>query len=110
MGQERIVCCIALDGSELSADTVARLGADIREQGPNASCIVIDCSKVEVCTPDGLSALLELGARVTGMWRVVLAALGRPFLRHAIDVGLAERFAIYASVEAAKQALREQGD
>jgi hypothetical protein len=72
--------------------------------------MVVDCSKIEALTPDGLAALLELGARVAGMWRVVLASLNRVFLRHAIDVGLAERFAIYASVEAAKQALHEQGD
>ena len=110
MGQDRIVCCIAVESSELNAESVARLGARIRDEGPNASCMVVDCSKVEALTPDGLAALLELGARVAGMWRVVLASLNRVFLRHAIDVGLAERFAIYASVEAAKQALREQGD
>ena len=108
MGQDRIVCCIALDGSELNGASVARLGAQIRELGPNASCMVVDCSKVAAITPDGLAALLELGARVAGMWHVVLAELNRTFLRHAIDVGLAERFAIYASVEAAKTALREQ--
>jgi hypothetical protein len=110
MGQDRIVCCLALDGSELNTASVARLGAEIRERGPNASCMIVDCSTIQVLTPDGLAALLELGARVAGMWRVVLASLGRTFVRHAIDVGLAERFAIYASVEAAKHALREQGD
>jgi hypothetical protein len=63
---------------------------------------------VQELTPQGLSALLELGARLSGVWQVALAALPRPFVREAVEVGLSERFAIYATVEAAQRALSER--
>jgi hypothetical protein len=108
MGKDRDVTTLALDASELDEALVARLDRDIKAHGTTTPRLIVDCSKVEALTPEGLCALIELGSRLSGVWQVALAALPRVFLRHAIEVGLAERFPIYASVAAAERALREQ--
>ena len=107
MGRDRDVTTLAMDGSELNAPLVERLAGEIKAHGTSTPRLVIDCSKVQELTPEGLCALIELGSRTTGVWQVVLAALPRDFLRHAIEVGLAERFPIYVSVAAAERALRD---
>jgi hypothetical protein len=116
MGKDGDVTTLAMDGSELDEHLVARLDRDIRArgvelgasaQGRSSPRFIVDCSKIEALTPEGLCALIELGSRLSGVWQVALAALPRVFLRHAIEVGLAERFSIYASVAAAERALGE---
>ena len=118
MGKDRDVSTLAMDGTELDAQLVARLDRDIKARGLDLSSsaqgrssttpnFIVDCSKIEALTPEGLCALIELGSRMSGVWQVALAALPRVFLRHAIEVGLAERFPIYASVAAAERALGE---
>jgi hypothetical protein len=107
MGKDRDVTTLALDASLLDESLVARLDRDIKAHGVTTPRLVVDCSKVESLTPEGLCALIELGSRLSGVWQVALAALPRVFLRHAIEVGLAERFPIYANVAAAERALGE---
>lgn len=101
------MCRLNMDGDELDGSLVERLHREVTEHGTKTPRMVVDCSRITKLTPQGLSALLELGGRVSGMWQVALAALPRPFLRQAIEVGLAERFPIYTSVEAAERALAD---
>jgi hypothetical protein len=61
---------------------------------------VIDCAPVASVTPSGLAALLELGRASEGAHELALAGLGRLPTLMAVQAGLAERFAIYASVAA----------
>jgi hypothetical protein len=107
MAKDGDVTTLAMDGSQLDGALVEQLDRDIKAHGKSTPRLVVDCSKVESLTPQGLCALIELGSRMSGVWQVALAALPRPFLRHAIEVGLAERFPIYASVAAAQRALSE---
>lgn len=110
MGQDCVVGSLVMEGRVLDAALVERLNGGIRALGTSSPRIVVDCSRVEALTPQGLSALIELGARTAGIVQVALAAPGKALLRGAVEVGLAERFAIYASVEAATRALSTTGD
>jgi hypothetical protein len=107
MAKDGDVTTLAMEGSLLDRPLVERLDRAIKTHGKSSPRLVVDCSTVHDATPEGLCALIELGSRLSGVWQVVLAALPRAFLRHAIEVGLAERFAIYASVAAAQRALTD---
>jgi anti-anti-sigma regulatory factor len=67
--------------------------------------VILDCQVVTRVTAAGLSALLELGRSAEGLQTLALTRLSRPLTLAAVQAGLAERFAIYATTEACLQAL-----
>ena len=103
---------VLLEGALLTAQLAAKLTQDLQNTHTERVAVVIDCQQLTAVTPDGLSALRELGIHSmeahTGR-PLALAGLSRPLTRVAIEVGLAECFAIYASVAAfARAQAREQ--
>jgi anti-anti-sigma regulatory factor len=78
---------------------VERLVAELRNIR-GAAAIAIDLGVVEGVTPDALAALIELGRSQAGIRELALTGLSRALTLAAVQVGLAERFSIYASAEA----------
>lgn len=91
-----------LEGTLLTAQLVAQLTQAL-QKAHTGSALVIDATALTAVTPPGLSALLELGARAaarTPAQPLALAGLSRALTRTALEAGLAERFAIYVTVDA----------
>ena len=91
-----------LAGALLTAQLVAQLTQAVQD-AHTQSAFVIDAQQLTGVTPMGLSALLELGHRTltrTPPQPLALAGLSRALTRTAIEAGLAQRFGIFASVEA----------
>jgi hypothetical protein len=88
--------CRVLDGTRVR-QLEARFGKALESE----SVCVLDASEVEDITPQALAALIELGARYPRP-ALCLAGLTRPALLLAVQVGLAERFRLYATTAAAR--------
>ncbi len=92
----------------LDAPCVAHLKQQVdglAEKG--ARRFVVDCTRIEAETPQGVSALVELGQR-RGPVTLALAGLPKLLLQSAIDTALADYFAIFDSCDAARAGLRER--
>jgi ABC-type transporter Mla MlaB component len=90
---------LAFSESVLTGAAVAKLEQALRA-ARDTCATVLDCSALRQVNPAGLAALLELGRNVEGIQELALAGLDRALTLSAVQAGLAERFAIYASTAA----------
>lgn len=81
---------------ELTAAAVQELDHALRSDGA-AGPVAIDCSALISVTPEGLSALLELGRQAGGLRQLALNQLSRGLTLTAVQAGLSEHFLIYAT-------------
>ncbi len=87
---------------------VSSLKTDIAAaHAQGCALIALDLSNIQSQTPQGLAALVELGAALPSA-RVVICGLPRTLMACAVDVGMAEIFPIYASADALRAACHEQ--
>jgi hypothetical protein len=91
--------CVARLADEIARRVAAQTGERARDLTPptdRSLDIVIDFSTAEELTPRALAALIELGGAVPGLG---LVGLSRRATLMAIQVGLADRFQIFAALE-----------
>ncbi len=87
---------------------VRSLKSDIEAaRASGARAIAIDLSSIVTQTPQGLSQLIELSSGQPSQ-HVVLCCLPRSLMACAIDLGMAEVFPIYATLDALRSAFEEE--
>ncbi|MDB4977021.1 MAG: hypothetical protein JWN48_5362 [Myxococcaceae bacterium] len=90
---------LAFSEPVLTSEAVEQIDTVLRaERDPRP--VLIDCQALTSVTAPGLAALLELGRSASGLRELALTQLTRPVLLAAIQAGLAERYAIYATNQA----------
>jgi hypothetical protein len=81
---------------------LARLTRELKEaSGPASQRLVLDCSAVDDIAPRALAAMLEFGTTVE-RGTLALAGLSRRNTLVAVQVGLAEHWEVFASLQAAR--------
>jgi len=103
---------LSLSGPLLTRASVAQLAAELAtaargDAADDLRPLALDCAAIEGVTPDGLAALLELGARTAEAAPtrpLALTGLSRALTLTAIQAELPSRFAIYVDRDALARA------